>query len=251
MRTADPVPRVSQSLLGFFSRYSARYLKRHFHTVRLLQASIVPNDQKGPLIIFLNHASWWDPLVCLLLKKEFLPGRPAYAPMEAAALEKYRFLKRLGFFPVEAKSTRGATAFLLTATAILEQPDSVLFLTPQGSFADVRTPLAFQPGLEHLARRLPRATFVPLALEYSFWEERKPEILLAFGAPVAGKTNAPLLDHLAATQAMLSDAVQRRVPEEWRSLSKSRSGVNWSYDLWRGLRARLRGEPFDVDHGRL
>ena len=89
----------------------------------------------------------------------------------------------------------------------------MLFLTPQGKFADVRAPLVFAPGLEHLAARAPRAHFLPLAIEYTFWEERKPEVLLAFGQ--GG------WDQLGPAQARLASAAQRRQPNEWEVLLRA------------------------------
>lgn len=239
MKTTGSVPEISRPLLRFFGKYATGYLRRHFHTVRLLRGAEPPNDGSNAQVIFLNHAAWWDPLVCLLLAREFFPGRPSYAPIEATALRRYGFFKRLGFFPIETGTTRGAANFLRTSMAILEQPRNMLFLTPQGEFADVRAPLVFAPGLEHLAARAPQVRFLPLAIEYTFWEERKPEVLLAFGE--AGR------DQLGPAQARLAAAVQRRQPNEWQVLLRARSGVNWIYDSWRWL----RGSREPREHSRL
>lgn len=243
MKTAGLVPEISRPLRRFFGKYATGYLRRHFHTVRLLKGAEPPNDQLKAQVVFLNHAAWWDPLVCLLLAEEFFPGRPTYAPMAAAALQRYSFFKRLGFFSVETGTVRGAANFLRTSAAILAQPGNMLFLTPQGEFADVRALLVFAPGLERLAARMPEVQFLPLAIEYTFWEERKPEVLLAFGA--AGT------DQLGPAQARLAAAAQRRQPNEWQVLLRAKSGVNWPYDLWRWTRARLRGERSASEHSRL
>ena len=247
MRNPGAHPQISRPLLRLFGRYSARYIERHFHSVRLLQPSPPPNESTGPLVVYLNHAAWWDPLVCLFLARELFGGRPAYGPMEATALKRYGFFKRLGFFPVESGTPRGAAQFLRTSEAILERRENALFVTPQGQFADVRAPLLIASGLEHLAARAPQAFFVPLAVEYTFWEERKPEVHLAFGEATQGG----LTERLAATQAQLAAAAQRRLPNEWRIVTKTKSGVSWPYDLWRWGCARLRGERFERDHSRL
>ncbi|MEO6871126.1 MAG: lysophospholipid acyltransferase family protein [Chthoniobacterales bacterium] len=247
MKYPAALPKISHPLLRFFSRYSASYLARHFHAVRLLENGTPPNESVGPLIVYLNHAAWWDPLVCLFLARKFFVDRTAYAPMDAAALGRYGFLKRLGFFPVKTGTTRGAAEFLRTSAAILENPKNTLFLTPQGKFADVRAPLVFAAGLEHLAARAPAARYLPLAIEYTFWEERKPEVLLAFGEAGTGD----LRERLSRTQARLAAAAQRRVPNEWQVLLRAKSGVNRPYDLWRKARARLRGEPFEPGHSQL
>jgi hypothetical protein len=65
-------------------------------------------------------------------------------------------------------------------------PDSVLWVTPEGRFTDVRTrPAIFRPGLASLVARLDTFTLVPLAFEYTFWDERLPEILVSCGQPIA------------------------------------------------------------------
>ena len=247
MKEPSSLPQISQPLLRFFSRYSAGYLARHFHALRLLEKCAPPNESDGPLVVYLNHAAWWDPLVCLFLARRFFGKRPAYAPMEASALQRYGFFRRLGFFPVETGTRRGAAEFLRTSEAVLARPESVLFLTPQGRFVDVRAPLVLAPGLEHLAARTPHAHFVPLAVEYTFWEERKPEILVGFGAAAESGPR----EQLALLQAQLAAAAQRRQPNEWQVLLKSRGGVNWFYDSWLRARARLRGESFDPSHSQL
>ena len=251
MRAPGQLPEISPPLLALFSRYAGWYVGKHFHAVRVLIPALPAKDPSKPLVIFLNHAAWWDPLICLILRREFFPERSAYAPIEAAALERYRFLKRLGFFAVETGTTRGASQFLKTSAAILESNESALFLTPQGKFADVRAPLVMAPGIDHLAAHAPGAVYLPLAIEYSFWEERKPEVLLAFGEAASAAPDVPLADRLAKLQAQLAAAAVRRQPNEWKILRKSRSGVNLPYDLWRGLRARLRGEAFRAGHGQL
>lgn len=250
MKNSVSLPEISRPLLRFFRRYGTGYLRRHFHSIRLLR-NASPNESLEPLVIYLNHAAWWDPLVCLFLAFEFFPRRPAYGPMEAEALERYRFFKRLGFFPVESGTRRGAAQFLRASNAILARSESVLFLTPQGEFADVRATLRLAPGLEHLATRAPHAFFVPLALEYTFWEERKPEVLVAFGEALPPTGKISLVERLAGAQAALAAAAERRQPNEWRVLTKSKSGVGGPYDWWRGGRARWRGEKFQADHSAL
>lgn len=257
----DAPPPVSRWLLHGFTRYNERYLRRHFHAVRLLRNSDPRTGEHYPLVVFLNHSSWWDPLTCLLLAQRFFPGRPAYAPIEAHALSRYGFLKRLGFFGVEKATAKGARQFLRVSASILKRPDTSLWLTPQGCFTDFHArPIRFEAGLGHLTRRVDRVAFLPLALQYVHWEERLPEVLVAFGDEIVFDIDSRLstaeATHLfetalATLQDHLAAASQRRDPEEWRTLLAGRTGVAGLYDWWRALRSRWRGERFHSAHSDL
>lgn len=259
----EAVPKISAHWLGLFARYSRGYVARHFHSVRVSVRGTPPDLGDIPLVIYLNHASWWDPLICLLLQKEFFAQQRAFAPIDAAALTRYGFFAKLGFFGVEQDSSRGAARFLKTVAAVLRQPGNILWLTPQGGFADVRTrPVRFKPGLSHLPRLVEQAAFVPLALEYVFWEECKPEVLCRFGKPTVGGRGIAIFDRardwqehfeleLAATQQKLAAEVQRRAPDEFHDLLRKHSGVGFIYDTYRLIKAKLRGREFRREHGTL
>lgn len=263
-RMATRLPSVSPSLLRAFSAYSNWYVSRHFHSIRMSRAGTIPKVDGLPLVIYVNHASWWDPLVCLSLQNALFSKRQAYAPIDSQALQQYRFFARLGFFGVDQNHPRGAAQFIRSAEAVLQQPSSILWLTPQGRFADVRErPVQFKAGLGHLPRRIERAAFVPLALEYTHWEERKLEVLCHFG-PVetagrkAGFRAIEDMDwtrhfeqRLQATQDALAEKVQRRNTEDFDCILRGNSGVGFVYDTWRALRAALTGQTFHREHGNL
>ncbi|MDQ6809354.1 MAG: lysophospholipid acyltransferase family protein [Verrucomicrobiota bacterium] len=244
-------------LLTWFTWYSKRYLRRHFHSLRISRAGLPPRDSTAPLVIFSNHASWWDPLLWLALKAEFFPDRRAFSPINDAALQRYKILSALGFFGVEQATRRGAIQFLRTADAILSEPGNIVALTPQGRFADPRErPPRFEAGLGHLATRVRGAVFVPMASEFVFWEERLPEILVRFGAPVAtddirDADSATLLfeQQLEAVQDALAAEVERRQPDDFRTILRGAGGQGGVYDWYRAVKARLRGETFVREHG--
>jgi 1-acyl-sn-glycerol-3-phosphate acyltransferase len=180
--------------------------------------------------------------------------------MDAAELERYRFFSKLGFFGIEPGSRRGAVTLLRTGGAILQQPDAALWITPQGRFADPRErPVQLQPGLGRLARRAAGCTLLPLAVEYVFGEEPLPEALLMFGRPVeaagGGKEGAedlePLIgERLEAAQDALGEQAQARDYADFEVILRSREGISFFYDLWRRLRAKMRGETARLGHGK-
>jgi 1-acyl-sn-glycerol-3-phosphate acyltransferase len=222
---------------------------------------MVPKADGVPLVIYSNHASWWDPLVGLVLKAHCYPERNLFAPMDAAALQRYGLFRKLGFFPVEQKSPRGAAQFFRSARVVLQSPQSLLAVTPQSRFADVRErPVQFAGGLGLLATRVERAVFVPLAVEYVFWEERLPEILVRFGGPVAvnheisatqpaAEWTKYLESRMQENQDSLAAEVQRRNPASFEMILRGGAGLGGVYDWWRSAAARWRGKSFQLEHG--
>jgi 1-acyl-sn-glycerol-3-phosphate acyltransferase len=253
------LPEVNRSLLALFSTYSHHFVRRHFHSVRILQDSLPPATISGPLVIYLNHASWWDPLICLLLARRFFRERTSYAPIDAEMLGRYGFFKHLGFYGVDASPRIGARSFVAISSALLASDRNAIWLTPQGRFVDVRErPLEVRPGIGFLAARLPQVYFLPLALEYVFWTEPQPEALLCFGEAVSPQTlvarePAAWADHfsklLEQLQDKLADCSLQRQPKDWMTLEKGTEGINLAFDGWRWLRAKLQRRQFSRGHG--
>jgi 1-acyl-sn-glycerol-3-phosphate acyltransferase len=243
------LPTISSFTLRFFRRIVRGYFRRHFRAVSV-QCEERLAGANGPLIVYANHSSWWDPMVSVLLAEALLPGRMHYAPMDAEALKKYPILRRLGIFPVEMSSARGAAQFLRTSQAILAA-GGVLWITPQGRFADPREALAFKPGLGVLAARVPGVTLVPLAIEYTFWDERLPETLLRVGEPLRlaeGATTEQLEDALAAVMLELKAAAVARDPKAFTPLLSGGRGTGGLYGLGRRLRGWITRKPVALDH---
>ncbi len=254
----ETLPQVSHRILRVFAAYSRRYLRRQFHSFRVLKVGMPPQVCSRPLVIFLNHAAWWDPLVCLLLSREFFPGRASFGPIDAAMLERYGFFRHLGFYGIDQESPRGALTFLRTSRALLASSRNAIWLTPQGRFMDVRErPLRLQEGLGSLAAHEPNAAFLPLAIEYAYWTEPRPEILVSFGEPIvpgdgptrsAAEWTAVFTEALESSQDELAARSCRRDSSEWLTLDHGSNSVNGFYDAARWLRATMRGEKFVPEH---
>ena len=254
MALEPDVPPISGITLRLFTRVVKRYFRGHFRAVMAQRAEVL-EGARGPMIIYANHSSWWDPMICVLLARVLMPACRHYAPMDAASLARYPILKKIGIFPVEMRSARGAAQFLRTSQAVLNE-GAVLWLTPQGRFADVREfPLAFLPGLAALTAKLPEVPVVPLAIEYTFWDERLPEALVRFGEPMRTYAlstpetrNTGFEVTLAATMLELQKASLTRDAHAFRVLLTGRRGVGGVYGLFRRAIARLRRRPVLMDH---
>lgn len=241
------LPEIRGWQLRLFIRYIAFYLHRHFHALSYLDRTSLRSVEGWPVLVCLNHPSWWDPLLALYLSQRFFPQRYHYGPIASAGLAKYRFFERLGFFGIDPQSRAGASRFLQIGRAISERSDCALWVTVQGHFTDVRVrPVQIQSGVGHLAHRCDRLAVLPLALEYAFWDERAPEAFACFGQPIFisdghEKTPAEWTEMFASalekTEDLLASCVQTRKIDAFQPLLSGISGTGGIYDLWRALKA--------------
>ncbi|WP_283431568.1 lysophospholipid acyltransferase family protein [Neorhodopirellula lusitana] len=247
-----------------FLRFLESYLKRHFHAIAIDRSSLqslqrCQKDPDVPMIVYCNHPSWWDPLMAHFINHRILAPRQLYAPIDATALEQYKVFKKLGFFGVEMNSTRGAASFLKTTKTIFERPNSALWLTPEGRFADVRDNTAeLMPGLPHVCSKMKTGFVLPMSLEYVFWEERLPECLIRFGEVVSLAEHTPQTKHqwadelsqrLRGTQAALAELVKARSAEPFENLLQGKQGASGVYDWSRRCKSWITGQPFQAAHG--
>jgi 1-acyl-sn-glycerol-3-phosphate acyltransferase len=170
-----------------FGWYTRRLFQKKFSAVRLahgsreLLSSVAGTD--APLVIAMNHSSWWDPLIAVLLGRALCPRRWACAPIDAPMLAKFGMFKKLGLFGIDPDDPRGLpemAEYVLTRFAQDRKP--TLWITPQGRFSDVRDPVVIRPGVAAiLARCVPPSAppvVLSVAIEYAFWLEQKPEVFL-------------------------------------------------------------------------
>ncbi len=213
----------------------------------------------GPLIVYGNHPSWWDPLIAHYVNKLLFSPRQFYAPIDASALAKYRVFAKLGFFGIDLGSRCGAVSFLETSDAILNLADTSLWITPEGRFCDVRDATApLMPGLSHLCARMQNGQVVAMALEFVFWEERLPECLVRLSSPLlpeqlSGLSKAEWTDRLTTTlretqHQLAVDSIGRNAAK-FAPLVRGGSGAGACYDWMRRSRAWVTGESLNVRHG--
>ncbi|MCS6777288.1 MAG: lysophospholipid acyltransferase family protein [Chloroherpetonaceae bacterium] len=251
--------RKSPLLSRWFADYTRRYLRRSFHAVYLLgDLPDLRACDRVPLIVCLNHTSWWDVLLGTTLANDVF-GWEWYGVMDARQLERYRMFTRMGMIGVDRTSLAGAREFLEYATRLLRGQRRALWLTPQGEMLSNRArPVRFQPGVGHLVAQLGDCYVTTVALHYEFWQEKRPEAFAALGPVQRVHVDANFRHRdfvcqqeraLEAQLDALLALAQQRDPAAFRLLLKGRSGISPTYDLLRSLGARLRGQPFHADHG--
>lgn len=261
MNQQHDVPNVQGWFQNGFHGFLRPFLARHFHAIGIDKGSQddgeIPVD--SPMLVYGNHPSWWDPLIAHFLNRSLFPGRQFYAPIDAEALEQYRVFGKLGFYGVRMNTTSGAAAFLKQSMAILNQPGTAIWLTPEGQFADSRDHSAeLMPGLAHLCSRLETGCAVPLALEYVFWNERLPVCLARLGEPIWVEQqrglskpdwNQLLTTRLRKNQTELSQSAITRSSDQFDHLIRGSVGAGGFYDFFRRLKSWSRLKRFRPQHG--
>jgi 1-acyl-sn-glycerol-3-phosphate acyltransferase len=254
-----PIPQSKAWLVDGFCRFTTRMVRKNFTCLGVQfehdQGSVVAQDRS--MVFYVNHVGWWDPIVAMLLRKKYYSNHIFYAPIDSKALEAYGVFRKMGFYGLELESYAGASDFLKTSREILKDPRSSIWITPEGDFADCREhDRPFMPGLAHLAATSPHTTFVPLALEYPFWEEAKPMIAARFGKPMCfpkGTSKSECAQHvfesLRTTQKELARSVMRREFSEFEFLLPPRAQRQSWYDTLRASKAWFKGRNFDPSHG--
>jgi hypothetical protein len=179
--------------------------------------------------------------------------------MDVEQLRKFGFFRRLGLFgvdPSDARSYSAMVAYVLERFASESRP--TLWITPQGSFADVREPVRMRPGAAAIAARTPRVRVLSVAMEYGFWLDQKPELFVR--AAVVSPPASPSTPHwhgameaaMNANAGELSRLVIARDASSFAPLlgagDATNARVHPVYDWWlrlRGKDARLRDRARD------
>jgi 1-acyl-sn-glycerol-3-phosphate acyltransferase len=227
-------------------------IRKKFRALRLERESAALlrslADFNGPLILSANHVGWWDPLVMHTLHRVFMDERSMRAPMDADQLERFGLFRRLGVFGIDPDDPASLGRMGEEVGRYFAQHQHPTFwITPQGRFADVREPIVVRPGVSKLAALTPGVRVVALAVEYCFWTDPKPEVL------VRAREVLPEAEGRSTTawQRAISDAMQENAAA-LAALAIGRDAARFEavvsregrqggffYDLW--LRVRGRG----------
>lgn len=241
----------SSRIAPVFTWYVTRKLiPGRFHAIRIvtdgLDLARSANTWDHPILIAMNHQSWWDPMIGLALADTLWPARRGIAPMDATQLVKFPILRKIGIFGIHPDDPASMNAMGdFVAQRFAELPRPTLMLTPQGQFADLRAPLVIRPGTAALAARFTTCRVLSVSIEYHFWLDQKPEVLLRVQEVPRPEQSSTTSWHRALTQTMESNAaalaslVIARDPAPFTTLiGGSSSGTSPFYNLWNRLRGR-------------
>jgi 1-acyl-sn-glycerol-3-phosphate acyltransferase len=236
---ANKLPWLDAMLYLYFRRmwrkaFQGVYLRGSPHLEGL------PADR--PIIAYANHTNWWDLLMVFRLTR-VLSTKKFYGMMEEKQLRPYRFFSWIGAFSVDLSAPGRAAAGLRYAVKLLREPQSLVWLFPQGKLCSPYEPFSLQPGLEFLIKHAPQATILPWAFRYEFLRDDRPVVLLEVGTPLSaeGATTGKLQEACEILCQRLLEVARASDLSEFQCLETPSLTINkrWEYCLC-VLRGRLQ-----------
>lgn len=215
---------VAEALLD---RYVAGKVRSAFRGVWM--RGTLPAD--GPLLVYANHPGFWDGFVMQRLAAA--TRREGYCLMDETNLRRYRFLRRLGAFSIRRGDPRSTLESVRYAARLLARPRAMVVVFPEGELRPFGSPLDLERGVEVLAR-LARATCVPVAIRYAFFEHERPDVLLEIGAAHVPRPRGECALRLAAVVARAAAASS---PAGFAPVVRGRRSAAERWDAVRGLAA--------------
>ena len=162
-----------------FDLYMRTLFKRRFKNVWIDQ-----DYQPGPkskTVYYLNHTSWWDGLIPLLLNRKLF-HQNARAMMEDKQMQEHGLFKRIGAFSVNLENPRSAVRSLRYAVDSMKRPRSSLFIYPEGKIVPFSTKKPdFKKGLGWIVSQCPNVDVVPIGIYKDYARSDKPELFLRVG----------------------------------------------------------------------
>lgn len=165
-----------------FDLYNRSLLWRRFKRLNIKGLELLSDRDKNiPIVLYVNHSSWFDPLIAYRLSR--LAKLDAYAMMEENNLRKLTFFRKIGAFSVVRENPREAVKSInYIVDEIKEKPNRAVWIFPQGAIEpnDVR-PLELFHGLARIVEKTGRCYAAPVAMRFEFLQDFKPEAFVSIG----------------------------------------------------------------------
>ena len=166
-------------------------------------------DDDLPLVLLLNHISWWDGFLARAIQRGLRPEGSFHTVMLERELRKHPYFRLMGCAGVEPgdpSSWRKSRQNLSLRRR--QDPRFCLAFFPQGAiWPSDRRPLGFKPGILRLLRDLAPVQVVPAGIRIEPLNTHLPNAFASLGP--AQRVDA---DHIP-TLPSLEDAVQEQLDD--------------------------------------
>ena len=172
------------------NRFFYSMLKNRFYSLMYKGLeNFEKRDKNLATIFYAPHSNWWDGLIGYVTI-HFLLRKTGKFRMRLMIEEMNRFplFQYVGCFPINKKSPQSAMQSLSYAANTLKDNDIAFWLFPQGIIRPPHyRPEIFQSGLAYMAKNAAKkfggVNLIPVAVNYTFLRQDRPEVLLEFGEP--------------------------------------------------------------------
>lgn len=203
--------------LTIASLFFFNMLQNRFFAFRYKNAENV--IEKGvPTILFAPHCNWWDGIVLYNITHRIFHKEIRLMVEE---LNRFPLLRRGGAYSVNKKSPQSAMKALQYSVDVVGDLKNMLCIFPQGIIRPPHfRPLEFQTGLAYIAqnavKKYGKVNLVPLAINYCFLRDNRPEVLVEFGQKI--ELNNAKVDRKSLTH-MLERSLQDTCDKQFHEIS--------------------------------
>ena len=186
-------------------RYFYGMLEKRFHGFyyKGKEKFYTQKDPDTPIILFAPHHNWWDGIVGYnicnrIYKKEIR--------LMIEELNRFPLIRRGGAFSVNKKSPQASLPALKYAVETLGDPNNILYIFPEGIIKPPNhRPFELQTGMTYIAekaaKKYGKVALMPVAVNYYFLRDNRPEVLVEFG-DIIHMDNSAKIDRKEYTNAM-------------------------------------------------
>lgn len=165
-------------------RFFYGMLENRFYAFRYKGAeNFYKKSPETPVILFAPHNNWWDGIVGYnicnrIFKKEIR--------LMVEELNRFPLLRRGGAFNVNKKSPQASMEALKYSVDVIGDTENILYIFPQGIIKPPNyRPIELQTGMTYIAekatKKYGKVALLPVAVNYMFLRDNRPEVLVEFG----------------------------------------------------------------------
>lgn len=199
-------------------------IQHRFFSMKLKNKELFEKRNKNyPNIMYAIHGNWWDGIVGYNMMRRVFNVKPR---MMIEEMNRFPLFSRAGAFPVNKKSPQEAIKSLRYIVEDLKKPDMGLWIFPQGIIKPPNfRPIEFQTGLAYVAQNVAKkhggVNLIPVAVNYTFLREDRPEVLVEVGEPIILEKEGAKIDRHEYTKYLQDEYTKlcdKQLSEIWHGI---------------------------------
>lgn len=183
-------------------------LQNRFYALKIKNEELFQKRNNNyPNILYAPHGNWWDGIVGYNLCRRVFNLK---LRMMIEEMNRFPIFSKAGAFPVNKKSPQESMKALKYIVEDLKKSDMGLWIFPQGIIKPPNwRPIEFQTGMTYIAQNVAKKyggiNLIPIAVNYVFLREDKPEVLVEVGEPLILDKSACNIDRHEFTKGLQKD----------------------------------------------